>query len=128
AREIELTSYAELVLTTPATDNAHPAFAKMFVQTEYLAEFAALAATRRRRSPDEPEVWAAHFAVVEGEIAADPQYESDRARFLGRGRRIGAAVAIVEDRPLSNTIGTVLDPIFALRQRVRIEPDAVARI
>jgi cyclic beta-1,2-glucan synthetase len=128
AREIELTSYAELVLTTPSTDNAHPAFAKMFVQTEYLAEFAALAATRRRRSPDEPEVWAAHFAVVEGEIAADPQYESDRARFLGRGRRIGAAVAIVEDRPLSNTIGTVLDPIFALRQRVRIEPDAVARI
>ena len=86
-REIELTSYAEVVLTTPAADNAHPAFAKMFVITEYLAEFGALIATRRLRAHDEPQVWAAHFAVVEGEIAADPQYESDRARFLGRGPR-----------------------------------------
>ena len=78
AREIELTSYAELVLTTPATDDAHPAFAKMFVETEYVAEFGALVATRRPRSRDEAQVWAAHFAVVEGEILADPQYESDR--------------------------------------------------
>ena len=115
ACEIELTSYAELVLTTPAADNAHPAFAKMFVQTEYLAEFGALVATRRRRSRDEPEVWAAHFAVVEGEIAADPQYETDRARFLGRGRTVGTAAAIADGRPLSNTVGTVLDPIFSLR-------------
>ena len=89
AREIELTSYAELVLAPPAADNAHPAFSKMFVETEYLAEFGALIATRRPRSPSEPEVWAAHFAVVEGELTAEPQYETDRARFLGRGRTVG---------------------------------------
>ena len=65
-REIELTSYAEIVLATPAADNAHPAFSRMFVQTEHLAEFGALVATRRLRSHDEPQVWAAHFAVVEG--------------------------------------------------------------
>ena len=66
-REIEVTSYAELVLATPAADSAHPAFSKMFVQTEHLPEFGALIATRRPRSPDEAPVWAAHFAVVEGE-------------------------------------------------------------
>ena len=97
--EIELTSYAELVLATPAADNAHPAFSKMFVETEYLAEFGALIATRRRRSREEPQVWAAHFAVVEGESAADPQYETDRARFVGRGRTIGTAAAIADGQP-----------------------------
>nr|WP_297459935.1 glucoamylase family protein [uncultured Halomonas sp.] len=127
-REIELTSYAEVVLATPATDNAHPAFAKLFVETEYLAEYGALVATRRPRSLDEPRIWAAHFAVVEGEIVADPQYESDRARFLGRGRAVATAAAFDDDRPLSNTVGTVLDPIFSIRQRVRIAPGKVARV
>ncbi|MDH3315849.1 MAG: glycosyl transferase, partial [Gammaproteobacteria bacterium] len=127
-REIELTSYAEVVLTTPAADNAHPAFAKMFVQTEHVAEFGALIATRRPRSHDEPRVWAAHFAVVEGEIVADPQYESDRARFVGRGRSVGAAAAIADGRPLSNTTGTVLDPVFSLRHRVVIAPGKVVRV
>ena len=128
AREIELTSYAELVLATPAADDAHPAFAKMFVETEYVAEFGALIATRRTRSRDEAQVWAAHFAVVEGEILADPQYESDRSRFVGRGRTIATAAAIVGDQPLTNTVGTVLDPIFSLRHRVKVPPGQVARV
>jgi cyclic beta-1,2-glucan synthetase len=128
AREIEITSYAEVVLTTPAADTTHPAFAKMFVQTEHLAEFGALIATRRPRSPEEPQLWAAHFAVVEGEIVADPQYESDRARFLGRCRAVGAAIVMTDGRPLSNTVGTVLDPIFSLRHRVTIAPGKIARV
>ncbi|MGH6924641.1 MAG: GH36-type glycosyl hydrolase domain-containing protein [Propylenella sp.] len=127
-REIELTTYAEVVLSTPAADNAHPAFSKMFVQTEHLAEYGALIATRRPRSHEEPLVWAAHFAVVEGEIAADPQYESDRARFLGRSRSARTAAVVVDGRPLSNTVGAILDPIFSLRQRVNIPPGKVARV
>ncbi|MCK0208665.1 glycosyl transferase [Starkeya koreensis] len=127
-REIELTSYAELVLTTPAADNAHPTFAKMFVETEHLPEFGALVATRRIRAPGEPQIWAAHFAVVEGEVAANPQYETDRARFIGRGRSVGRAQATAGGRPLSNTVGTVLDPVFSLRQSVRIAPGKVARV
>ncbi|GAB3368919.1 glucoamylase family protein [Azotobacter armeniacus] len=126
-REIELTSYAEVVLTTPAADKAHPAFAKMFVQTEYFAEFGALIATRRPRSADEPQIWAAHFTVVEGEVVADLQYESDRARFVGRGRTVATAAAITDGRALSNSVGTVLDPIFSIRQRMRVAPGQVAR-
>ncbi|WP_428030155.1 GH36-type glycosyl hydrolase domain-containing protein [Ancylobacter sp.] len=128
AREIELTSYAELVLATPAVDNAHPAFAKMFVVTEHLPEFGALIATRRLRTPGEPQIWAAHFAVVDGEVAADPQYETARARFIGRGRSIGTADALSDGRPLSNTVGTVLDPIFSLRRSVRIAPGRMVRV
>ncbi|BBK39943.1 glycosyl transferase [Allostella sp. ATCC 35155] len=125
-REIELTSYAELVLTTPAADNAHPAFAKMFVATEYLPEFGALVATRRLRAPGERQIWAAHFVVVEGETVGDPEHETDRARFIGRGRSIGTAAAMSGER-LSGTVGTVLDPIFSLRRSVRIPPGRVVR-
>src|SRR6185369_456803 len=64
-REIEVTSYAELVLTAQGADLAHPAFSKLFVETEYLANAGAILATRRRRAPSEPEVWAAHLAVVD---------------------------------------------------------------
>jgi cyclic beta-1,2-glucan synthetase len=127
-REIDVTSYAELVLTTPAADAAHPAFAKLFVQTEYLAEYGALLATRRPRSPGEPPLWAAHFAIVEGEALGEQQHETDRARFIGRGRTAATAEAVITGRPLSNTVGTVLDPVFSLRRRVRIPPGGVARV
>jgi cyclic beta-1,2-glucan synthetase len=128
ARDIDITSYAELVLATPAADIAHPAFSKMFVQTEYVANVGALLATRRRRAITEPEVWAAHQAVVEGETLRAPEYETDRARFLGRGRELREPIAVWDGRPLSNTVGTVLDPVFALRHRLRVPAGGTARI
>ena len=128
ARDIELTSYAELVLAPPAADTAHSVFSKLFVQTEYLARIGAILATRRRRSPADPEIWAAHLAVVEGETVGEPEIETDRARFLGRGREVRAPIAVMDGRPLSNTVGTVLDPVFALRRRVRVQPGKAARI
>ncbi|HSD42064.1 MAG TPA: glucoamylase family protein [Burkholderiales bacterium] len=128
ARDIELTSYAELVLAPPAADTAHPAFSKLFLQTEYLPKVGAILATRRRRSPGEPEIWVAHLAVLEGEAVGEPEIETDRARFLGRGRDVRAPIAVMDGRPLSNTVGTVLDPIFALRRRVRVPPGRTVRI
>jgi cyclic beta-1,2-glucan synthetase len=119
-REIEVTSYAELALAPPAADAAHPAFSKLFVQTEFDAQTGALLATRRRRSADEPEVWAAHLAVVEGTEIGEPQYETDRARFVGRGNATRMPVSVTDGRPLSNTVGTVLDPVFALRRRLQV--------
>ncbi len=127
-REIELTSYAEVVLATDAADAAHPVFSNLFVQTEFVADIGAILATRRLRSPDEPQLWAAHMAVVEGEVVGGPQFETDRARFLGRGRGIRTPVSVVDGRPLSNTVGAVLDPIFSLRRRIRLAPGATARI
>src|ERR1700723_617041 len=127
-REIELTSYAEVVLSQPAADSAHPAFSKMFVQTEFAAERGALLATRRQREPNQVPVWMVHFISLEGEAIGSLQFESDRARFIGRGHDVRNAVAIMEARPLSNTAGTVLDPVLALRRRVRIEPGETAHI
>ena len=128
ARELELTSYAEIVLAKAADDAVHPAFGNLFVETEFLPASGALLATRRSRGPKDVPVWGVHVSAVEGNAIGAVQYESDRARFLGRGRTPVSPVAVVEDRPLSNTAGAVLDPIFSLRRRVRIEPGESIRV
>ena len=128
SQDIDVTSYAEVALSSPVADSAHQAFSKLFVQTEFLPDAGAILATRRRRDPSEPELWAAQVVVVEGETVGEVQGETDRARFLGRGNDIGNAIAVKDGRPLSNTVGTVLDPVFALRRRVRIPAGATARI
>ncbi len=128
ARTIELTSYAELVLGSAAADAAHPAYSKMFVQTEWVEQGGILLATRRKRAPDEPEIWAVHAAVIEGQDTHSTEYESDRARFLGRGRTLRNATAMQDNGVLSNTAGCVLDPIFSLRRRVRIAPGASVQL
>lgn len=128
AREIEVTSYAELVLNEPGAESAHPVFSNLFVETEFVPGLDALVATRRPRSAEERRVWAAHLAVAEGFSPGAVQYETDRGRFLGRARDLRIAAAVQDGRPLSNTVGPVLDPIFSLRRRVRITPGGSARI
>jgi cyclic beta-1,2-glucan synthetase len=123
-RHIELTSYAEIALARQAADVAHPAFQNLFVQTEFVAEIGALLATRRPRSSDETPIWAAHVAAVEEQPGGVIQYETDRARFLGRGRSVRSPVSVIDGHPLSNTVGSVLDPIFSLRCRVTLAPGA----
>ncbi|HYN48341.1 MAG TPA: glucoamylase family protein [Candidatus Nanopelagicales bacterium] len=125
-RQIELTSYAEIALAPQAADAAHPAFQNLFVQTEFAPDIGALVATRRPRSRDEKPIWAAHVAAVEEEAGGVIQYETDRARFLGRGRSVRSPVSVIDGRPLSNTVGPVLDPIFSLRCRVKLAPGATA--
>ncbi len=128
ARTIEITSYAELVLCRAADDIAHPAFAKMFVQTEREGpgDNGAILATRRRRTSSEPEIWVAHLLVADNGAHAI-QVETDRARFLGRGRSARNAAAM-DGGKLSGTLGTVLDAVFSLRCRVTVAPGATARV
>jgi cyclic beta-1,2-glucan synthetase len=127
-REIELTSYAEIVLAPQAADDAHPAFSKLFVETEFVAEAGAILATRRLRSPTDPQAWAAHLAVIEGKTTGDVQFETDRVRFLGRGQGIRSPAAMLPGTPLSNRVGAVLDPIFSLRCRIRVPPRTTASV
>lgn len=122
ARDIEVTSYAEIVLAPPNADIAHPAFSNLFVETEYDAASSALLAHRRPRSADTPAVWAAHTIALEDGSYNRIEYETDRMRFLGRGQTIRRPVSIMDGKPLSNTVGNVLDPIFSLRTRVQVAP------
>jgi cyclic beta-1,2-glucan synthetase len=127
-REIETTSYAEVALAPPDADAAHPAFSKLFVQTEFVPEGGILLATRRTRDPKEAPLWLAHVGIVEGESIGGLQFETDRERFIGRGRDLRSPLSIVDARPLSDTVGTVLDAVLALRRRVRIAPGETVRL
>ncbi len=121
-REVEVTSYCELVLAADRADAAHPAFSNLFVQTEAVPGRDALLASRRPRSSEDDAVWAGHVLAVTGDLVGGVQYETDRARFLGRGNQVHRAAAV--GRPLSNSVGRVLDPVFSLRRKVRIQPGA----
>jgi cyclic beta-1,2-glucan synthetase len=127
ARELELTSYGEVVLCPAGADRAHPAFQKLFVETERVQD-GALLASRRPRSVDEQWPWCVHVVATGPERLGDITCETDRARFLGRGRTARAPLALDRDGPLSGTVGAVLDPIVALRVRVRVEPGRAAVI
>ncbi|HXI61656.1 MAG TPA: glucoamylase family protein [Pyrinomonadaceae bacterium] len=127
-REIELTSYAEIVLASPASDITHPAFSNLFVETEFYGPQQALLARRRPRSVEDEPVWGVHVMAASTANIAGIQYETDRSRFLGRGHTTADPVAVMEDRPLSNTVGAVLDPIFSLRCRVRLQPNQTVQI
>jgi len=126
-REIDVTSYAEIVLTPRASDFAHPAFGKLFVETEYLPDSAALLCHRRPRDPRDQPAWAFHAMSLDGRPQGPVEWETDRARFLGRGRHPGDPQAL-DGRALSGTTGIVLDPIVSLRQRIRLPPGVAVRL
>ena len=126
-REIDVTSYAEVALATMRDDFAHPAFGKLFVETEYMPERSALLCHRRPRDSRDPGTWAMHVISLEGRPQGPLEWETDRARFIGRGRTLENPIAL-DGRPLSGTTGFVLDPILSLRQRVRIAPGESVRL
>ena len=127
-REVELTSFAEVCLNHRRADQAHPAFAKLFLETEFDPGSGSLLARRRPRSANENPVWAIHRSATDASASERIEYETDRVRFLGRGRTPGNPAALDRGVSLSRTTGPVLDPVFSLRRRVRLEPGAPARI
>jgi cyclic beta-1,2-glucan synthetase len=128
ARELEVTSYCEVVLAPQGADVAHPVFSNLFVQTEFVPEARALLAARRSRKATEPTLWAAHVLALPVGPQGHVEYETDRTRFLGRNHFIRQPVSVMDGRPLSNTVGAVLDPIFSLRTRVRVEAGATIHL
>jgi cellobiose phosphorylase len=120
--ELELTSYAEIVLAPHAADLAHPAFGKLFLETEWLPAHGALLCRRRPRSAEQTPIWAVHVVSGGAHGPSGPEFETDRARFLGRGRTPARPAALDRGAVLSGTTGPVLDPIFSLRRRIQVEP------
>lgn len=124
-RQLEVTTCIEVVLNVVGAEAGHPAFSKLFVQTEWDAAAAALVARRRPRSPDDPILFMAHsLRMPKDGAAAALEWESDRARFIGRGRMLAHPAALLSTDTLSGTVGNVLDPLFALRGKIELAPGA----
>jgi hypothetical protein len=120
-RTIDVTSYAEVVLAPPAADALHPAFSNLFVQTEIIREHEAILCTRRPRSVDEQLPWMFHVMAVHGAESSAVSFETDRMRFVGRTRTVNSPRAMTEGAALSNSQGSVLDPIVAVRHRIVLD-------
>jgi cyclic beta-1,2-glucan synthetase len=125
-QEFDLTSYVEVVLGPHRADVAHPAFGKLFLETEWVPSQDALLCRRRPRSGEEKPVWAVHVIAVDGPTVGATQYETDRSRFVGRGRGGDRPAAL--DGPLTGVTGSVLDPVLSLRKRVRVGPGASVNV
>lgn len=118
SRDIQLTSYFEVVLDQLKADMAHPTFSKLFIQTRY--ENSSLIAFRRPRHHDKKKIYLMHTSFVEGDVIGETEYETDRTKFIGRGRTLANPKAMDFNQPLSNSVGAVLDPIMSIRNTVRI--------
>jgi len=124
---LEVTSYAEVVMATQASDEAHPAFSNLFVQTQIIREHNTIYSTRRPRSEEETPPWMFHLMHVNGSEVEEVSYETDRMQFIGRGRSLQHPRAMEED-VLSGKEGSVLDPIMSIRYRILIKPNQTATV
>jgi cyclic beta-1,2-glucan synthetase len=125
-RTLDVTSFAEVALIDPRADLAHPAFGKLFLETEWLAAHDALLCRRRPRAADQTPVFAVHLVSADENAARATEYETDRAKFLGRRRALADAESLA--KRLSGTTGPVLDPVFALRKSVKVPAGGTAAL
>src|SRR5215469_3309273 len=125
-RAIELTSYAEVVLAVSGADLAHPVFSNLFIQTELVREASAILCNRRPRGEGAEHPWMVHLmaGAENGELSC----ETDRARFIGRGRTVAEPAAMQKGSHLSNTLGSVLDPVISLRRTFQLPAGSSASI
>jgi cyclic beta-1,2-glucan synthetase len=124
-RSLNLTSYVELAMAPHNADRQHPAFNKLFIQTEAHPGQQALLAYRRPRSGNEPPLYVAHRLTFEHpgddcSSAEEWQFETDRLRFIGRGRTLANPMGARQR--LGNSQGCVLDPSLSLRRRLTLNP------
>jgi len=127
-RDIEITSYAEVVIASDASDAQHPAFGNLFVQTDIDHEHHAILCHRRPRSASEKTTWFFHLMTLYGPEPESVSYETDRMRFIGRWNTVAAPDAMLNRGPLSGSEGSVLDPIVAIRYRITLDPEESATI
>lgn len=126
ARTLEITSFMELTLASQASDSAHPAFSKLFIQTSHNEGEQCLLAKRRPRDEKEHETWAVHSVYVDGFEAGEYEFETDRALFIGRGHSLGAPKGLWHR--LKGTVGSVADPAFSMRRTIHLKPQETAHV
>jgi cyclic beta-1,2-glucan synthetase len=119
-RRLECSSYVELSMAPHAADRQHPAFSKLFIQTEALPGLGAILAFRRQHRQDAPSMHVGHRITLEAGGEEPLRFETDRRVFIGRGRTLANPVGSIEEPHKSE--GYVLDPIFSVRVSVSLTP------
>ncbi|AEP31463.1 GH36-type glycosyl hydrolase domain-containing protein [Brumicola nitratireducens] len=130
--ELDLTTYAEVVMALPSSDNTHPSFSNLFVQTEIIANGQAILCSRRARAADEETPWMFHLLVPHGNgdgvSIGKVSSTTDRLEFIGRGRSLVSPQALLASGDLSGSDGSVLDPIVSIRCPLSLDSGLTATL
>jgi cyclic beta-1,2-glucan synthetase len=130
-RRLRLTTYGEIVLAPPDADVRHPAFTKLFVESEYIPALKALIFRRRPRTAEESPIYLGHMMVVEAGLpgAAGPtSVQTNRAHFIGRGHTPALPAALRHGGNQAPLDGATLDPIMSLGQEMIVPPRTTVRL
>ncbi|TVP54139.1 MAG: glycosyltransferase 36, partial [Mongoliibacter sp.] len=129
-RTLEITSYAEVVLNRLPDHNSHPAFSKLFIETEYLEEHHAIIAKRRPRSKEENPKWLIHTLAFnfQDDQSDTVSFETERSNFIGKGRSMSNPEAMDNGNTLRGFQGNVSDPIVSFRKQITLLPGEKAQI
>jgi len=125
---LRITSYGEVILAPQNSDERHPAFNKLFIESEFVPEQNTLLFHRRPRSGKESIFYLAHALVLKFGEEPSLMFESDRSQFIGRAGSTRSPQELINDLGLSGRVGSTLDPIFSLGQEIVLEPHATTRL
>jgi cyclic beta-1,2-glucan synthetase len=129
-RVLEITSYAEVMLNGLIHHNAHPAYSKLFVETEYIEENDTILAKRRPRSKEESPMYLIHTFACSNQIhvVKPVGFETERSNFIGKGRSLVNPIALTDGFILKRFQGNVSDPIVSLRKQIILQPGEKAQL
>ena len=119
-RSLELTSCGEVALAPPLDDARHPAFSKLFVESEYIDDFHGLMFTRRPHHPNDQPPVLFHRLILDDLGAKETSFEADRGAFFGRNGKARSPRGVMEG--LSKNTGWTLDPIASLQAHIELAP------
>jgi cyclic beta-1,2-glucan synthetase len=126
-RELELTSYAEVVLAPQGQDLAHPTFSNLFIESMAVPDHNGIICSRRPRAK-ESRLYLGHVLAGDPKDGTVVEFETDREHFVGRGTPKKRPAAMTSDKPLRGATGAVLDPIVSLRVKLRVPAGGTARV
>ncbi|TQI66937.1 putative glucoamylase [Clostridium sp. KNHs216] len=113
-KRLEVTSYLEVVDDTYPAELSHPAFNKLFLESEYLEEQEIFLAKRRRKT-EEDHPYVMHMLRTGTKLCKKLEYENDRKRFIGRNNTLENPDSVVNSSAFFNHSGFCNDPIMSLR-------------
>ena len=126
-RDLRLTSYGEVILNQQANDIRHPAFNKLFIESEYVPELNLQIFKRRTDGDEDQPVVLGHMLMLKNTGRQNQDdfrvaHEADRRAFIGRDRTLRNPLALQSPAYLSGTSGATLDPIFSLGRELTLQP------
>lgn len=118
-KQFELTSYLEVVADSHMAELSHPAFNKLFIESEYLEE-AAVFLSKRRSNKGGANPYLMHMVKTGSNLVKKTEFENDRLKFIGRNHTLQDPEAVVNSTPFSNRSGFCNDPIMSLRVSISL--------